>query len=112
MKNHSKKQTYLYFLITGLLLFNTPGFAPAADSDSSSEQSATSTTTEPNPYDDQLALPITLKQFENLQKIVQNHTEETVKAIDTITKNTEEFTKNFNVFVEDLLKEPEASSAQ
>ena len=120
MKNYSVNQTSLCFLLATFLLLNTAVFSPMAGADTSGstdssqpapEASPTTNTDDANVPDDQLALPISLKQFQNLQAFVQKHTEENVKAIDALTKDSEEFTKNFNTFVDDLLKEPAAAPA-
>ena len=119
MKNYSVKQTSLCFLLATFLLSNTAAFSPVAGSDSTSSDSSQQPATDAgqtnandaNIPDDQLALPISLKQFQNLQEFVQKHTEENIKAIDELTKDSEEFTKNFNAFVDDLLKAPDAPAA-
>ena len=114
MKNYAVKQTALCLFVATLLLLNAAVFSAEAGADNS----ANTETSKPanqnedgNVPDDQLALPISLAQFQNLQTIVQKHTEENVKAIDALTKDNEEFTKKFNEFVDDLLKEPTAAPA-
>ncbi len=103
-------------LLLSLALSSFPAFAPVATADNSattdnnSASSSDTNSNDPNANvpDDQLALPISLKQFQNLQTFVQAHTDSTIKAIDDITKSNEQFTKDFNAFVDDLLKDPNA----
>ena len=83
----------------------TPEAAIEPSTNSETPSSTTPASTENIP-DDQLSLPLSLKQFQTLQTLIQKSSENATKLIDQFTKDTDDLQKKFNEFLDDLLQEP------
>lgn len=113
MKNYVSKRTLFSTLLAGFFLANPVMFAPIAgantgmDADTPGASAAVNSSSQADPNqnvpDDQLALPITLKQFQDLQNTVQQQSQDVASAIDTIAAKQDEFAKKFDAWVNDLL---------
>jgi|GEM_PF-3972094 len=116
MKNYVSKQTLLGTLLVGFLLASPMIFAPIAganegtDADAPSANASSQADPNQNIPDDQLALPITLKQFQDLQNTVQQQSQDVAAAIDSLAAKQDEFGKKFDAWVNDLLNSSSGSA--
>lgn len=120
MDSISFKKLCMLMTLTVLVASNGGAFAPIAteppttpaiteahtpENPAAGETSQATEATDNIP-DDQLSLPLSLKQFQTLQTLIQKNSENATKLIDQFTKDTDDLQKKFNEFLDDLLKEP------